>query len=53
MPLLLIMYSSIRSILEHQPQQYGHQVLELRLGEQLTELLGKVAQLGIQTYNKI
>src|SRR6266852_8224144 len=35
----------------HQPQQHGHEVLVLGLGEQVLEPLGKVAHLFIQTYN--
>ncbi len=35
----------------HQPQQYGHEVLVLRLTELLSGALGKVAQLVIQAYN--
>jgi hypothetical protein len=35
----------------HQPQQYDHQVLVLRLGEQLPKAFGKVAYMFIQTYN--
>src|SRR5205823_3763343 len=35
----------------HQPQQHGHEVLVLGLGEQVLEPLAKVAHLFIQTYN--
>ena len=35
----------------HQPQQYGHEVLVLRLTQQDSEPLGKVTQLVIQAYN--
>ncbi len=37
-----------RLLIEHWPQQYGHEVLELRLREPLTELFYKMAQ----TYNR-
>src|SRR6266516_3498867 len=36
---------------EHQPQQYGHEVLVLGVGEHLPKAFCKVAYLFVQTYN--
>src|SRR6266699_775721 len=36
-----------------QPQQYGHEVLVLRLGKNRAETLRKVAHFFIQTYNRL
>jgi hypothetical protein len=40
-----------RSLAEHQPQQYDHEVLVLRFTPLLTKPLGQLAQVLIQTYN--
>jgi len=37
----------------HQPQQYGHEVLLLRLGKQQAETLGKMAHFFVQAYNRL